>query len=217
MNDVILLDFDGTITSKDTIKILLSELLLLRPWCIFGASWFLLKMVWSNDNAIRQMHKNNAVGHLIAGLSISDMSRVWSQFRKKVRALYRPSMVRKISEATENGTSVLIVTASPSFAISHCVSDLPVTVIGTEFQKQDSVFCGELSGRNCFGIEKVKRIEVWEQSKALDWSISEAWSDNFSDYPMLKMAKQRYWIGGEKLRRIVHDRDPSGNFVLEAD
>ena len=217
MNDVILLDFDGTITSRDTTRILLSELIFLRPWYIFGTAWFLFKMVCANDSIIRQAHKNNAVGHLIAGLTLSDMGRVLSQFTKKVRALYRPSMVKKISEAIENGTSVLIVTASPSFAISYCVSDLPVTVIGTKFQKNGNIFSGHLNGRSCFGSEKVNRIELWAQGRALDWSVTEAWSDDFSDYPMLKMAKQRYWIGGEQLKRIVHERDPSGSFVLEID
>ena len=214
MNNVILLDFDGTITSRDTTKILLIQLLMVRPWRIFGAAWFLLRMVFSTDSDIKQRLKNNVVGHLINGLTDGDMSRALGQFSHKVRALYRPSMLKKINEAIENGTSILIVTASPSFAISHCVSDLPVTVIGTEFKKNGDFYCRQMKGKNCYGDEKVNRIEFWRQDKGITCSFTEAWSDHFSDYPMLKMAKQRYWIGGAVLREIVGLRDPSGNFVF---
>lgn len=214
MNNVILLDFDGTITSRDTTKILLIELLLLRPWRIFGAAWFLCRMVFATGSGSKQRQKNNAVGHLISGLTDGDMNRALGQFSDKVRSLYRPSMLKKIKESIENGTSILIVTASPSFVISHCVSDLPVTVIGTEFKKRGDFYCRQMNGKNCYGDEKVNRIEFWRQDKGINCSFTEAWSDHFSDYPMLKMAKQRYWIGGSALREVVGLNDPSGNFVF---
>ena len=47
---------------------------------------------------------------------------------------------KKYIDADDKDTLILIVTASPSFAIKYCVSDLPVTVIGTEFIKTDYVF-----------------------------------------------------------------------------
>ena len=214
MNNVILLDFDGTITSRDTTKILLIELLLLRPWQIFGAAWFLFRMVFATGSGSKQRQKNNAVGHLINGLTDGDMNRALGQFSDKVRSLYRPSMLKKIKESIENGTSILIVTASPSFVISHCVSDLPVTVIGTEFKKRGDFYCRQINGKNCYGDEKVNRIEFWRQDKGINCSFTEAWSDHFSDYPMLKMAKQRYWIGGSALREVVGLNDPSGKFVF---
>jgi phosphatidylglycerophosphatase C len=214
VNNCILLDFDGTITTKDTTRALLNELVKLRPWRVFGVVWFGFKMVSSNNSVTQQAYKNRAIGHLIAGLTDSHMSRALSGFSKKVTALYRPGMLKKIKEADENGTSVLIVTASPSFAISYCFSDLPVIVVGTEFKKNGDVYCGQLDGQNCYGSEKVNRIEYWVRDRSMDIYFTEAWSDHFSDYPMLKMAEKRYWIGGELLREIVRERDPSGNFVL---
>ena len=217
MNYVILLDFDGTITSKDTTKILLIQLLLLRPWKIFGATWFLLRMVFSTCSDVKQVQKNNAVGHFISGLTSCDMSCALDQFSKKVRTLYRPFMLKKIRDSVESGSAVLIVTASPSFVIEHCTSDLPVTVIGTEFIKKGVFYSSQLDGKNCYGVEKVNRIDFWRRDKAIDCSFSEAWSDHFSDFPMLKMAEQRYWIGGSALEKMVVEKDPSGFFVLNED
>jgi HAD superfamily phosphoserine phosphatase-like hydrolase len=214
VNNIILLDFDGTITSRDTTSILLIHLLLIRPWRIYGAAWFLFRMVFSTGSSIKQRQKNNAIGYLIKGLTDGDMTLALDQFSNKVRALYRPSMLKKINESIDNGTLILIVTASPSFVISHCVSDLPVTVIGTEFKKKGDFYCRQINGKNCYGDEKVNRIEFWRQDKGINCSFTEAWSDHFSDYPMLKMAKQRYWIGGAALQEIVDLKDPSGNFVF---
>jgi len=58
-------------------------------------------------------------------------------------------MLKKIKEASQNGISVLIVTASPTFAVSKCVAGLPVTVIGTEFKKSGAFYCGQVKGLNC--------------------------------------------------------------------
>ena len=214
MTDVVLLDFDGTITKKDTTKALLTTLLILRPWRIFGLVWFVFNIIRSNHSVIQQEYKNKAIGYLIVGITESHMQLALNLYSYKVRELYRPEMLKKIKEANQNGISVLIVTASPTFAVSKCASDLPVTVIGTEFKKNGDFYCRDVNGENCYGEEKVKRIEFWRQDKGRDCSFTEAWSDHFSDYPMLKMAKQRYWIGGSALREIVGRKDPSGNFVF---
>ena len=214
MTDVVLLDFDGTITSKDTTKILLKELIILRPLRVFSLVWFVLNMLRSNNSVIQQHYKNKAIGHLIAGISESQLKSALHIFSGKVEKLHRPLLLKKIKEAHQNGASVLIVSASPSFAVSKCVADLPVTVIATEFKKSGNFYCGQLNGQNCYGGEKVSRIELWSQEQKLNCSYTEAWSDHFSDYSMLRLAKQRYWIGGPVLRKIVSEKDPDGNFVL---
>jgi phosphatidylglycerophosphatase C len=213
MNDVILIDFDGTITSRDSTKILIFQLLLIRPWRVFALAWYVYLMILSNDNIAKQKHKNNAIGYLIAGLTENNMDKALVQFSNKVKLLFRPLMLQKIKDSCENGTTVLIVTASPTFAIRYCVSDLSVSVIGTEFEKNGTSYCGKIINKVCFGVEKVKRVELWKEEAALDCTITEAWSDDFSDYPMMTMAKQRFWVGGSDFQKIINLKDPNGNFV----
>ena len=213
MSSQALYDFDGTITSKDTTVLLLVALLKLRPWRFFGLIWFLFRMFVASDNVSKQGYKNKAIGYLIKGLSGMRLSVALKDFKNKVKFLYRPSVLTSINQAIQDGCTVLIVTASPSFAISDCVSDLPVIVLGTEFEKEENIYTGLLKSENCYGKEKVNRINEWARSNKIVLSVQSAWSDHFSDFDMLSLSAKRYWVGGEQLQTLVMDHDPEANFV----
>lgn len=213
MSSQALYDFDGTITSKDTSVLLLVALLKLRPWRFFGLIWFLFRMFVASDNVSKQGYKNKAIGYLIKGLSDMRLSVALKDFKNKVKILYRPSVLTSIDQAIQDGCTVLIVTASPSFAISDCVSDLPVEVLGTEFEKKENIYTGLLISENCYGKEKVNRINEWATSKKIVLSVQSAWSDHFSDFDMLSLSAKRYWVGGDQLQTLVMDHDPEANFV----
>ena len=213
MNKQALYDFDGTITSKDTTILLLVELIKLRPWRFAGLILFFFKIVLASNNASKQRDKNKAIGYLIKGMSDVHLSKALQRFRNKVRFLYRPSALASIDEVIQAGCEVLIVTASPSFAISACMSDLPVLVIGTEFEKNKNIYTGFLKSKNCYGYEKVNRINEWATSNNISLNVQSAWSDHFSDFDMLSLSVKRYWIGGEKLRKLVIECDSEANFL----
>lgn len=213
MSTQALYDFDGTITSKDTTILLLVALLKLRPWRLSGLIWFLLRMIVASDSLSKQEHKNKAIGYLIKDLSDMRLNRALKDFRNKVKFLYRPSVLASIDQAIQDGCTVVIVTASPSFAISECVSDLPVILLGTEFEKEKNIYTGLLKSKNCYGKEKVNRINEWATSNKIELSVQSAWSDHFSDFDMLSLSAKRYWVGGEQLQTLVMNHDPEANFV----
>ena len=213
MSKQALYDFDGTITSKDTTILLLGELLKLRPWRFFGLIWLLLRMIATYDSASKQEYKNKAIGYLIRGLSDMRLSVALKGFENKIKFLYRPSVLASIDRALEDGFVVMIVTASPSFAISNCMSDLPVIVLGTDFEKKENIYTGHLKSENCYGQEKVKRINEWAKSNNITLNVQSAWGDHLSDFEMLSLSEKRYWIGGEQLRKLIISRDPEANFV----
>ena len=213
MSTQALYDFDGTITTKDTTILLLIELLKLRPWRFFGLIWFLFGMMVASSSESKQRHKNKAIGYLIKNLGDIHLSVALQEFRNKVKFLYRSLVLTSIDQAIQDGCTVIIVTASPSFAISHCVSDLPVLVLGTEFEKEENIYTGLLKSKNCYGQEKVNRLNEWATSNNTTLSVQLAWSDHFSDFDMLSLSAKRYWVGGERLQALVMDHDPEGNFV----
>ena len=213
MSTQALYDFDGTITTKDTTILLLVVLLKLRPWRFSVLIWLLLRMIVASDSVSKQGYKNKAIGYLIKDLSDMHLSGALKDFRNKVKSLYRPSVLTSIEKTIQDGCTVLIVTASPSFAVSDCVSDLPVIVLGTEFEKEGNIYTGLLKSENCYGKEKVNRINEWATSNKITLSVQSAWSDHFSDFAMLSLSANRYWVGGEQLRKLIMDRDPKANFM----
>ena len=215
MKDCVLLDFDGTVTTRDTNLFLIIELIKLRPIRIFGAVWFMIGILLSKDGEAVQKYKNKAIGHLISGLSDSQMVKPLNNFTNIVHSLYRPLLLKKIHGSNKQGAVNLIVTASPTFAIKACVSDLPVKVIGTDFKKFEGLYSGAIENIICYGANKPKLIEKWRHRSNLNLSYIEAWSDSFTDYPMLKMGVRRYWIGGSLSKKEVLCKDPGGVFISE--
>lgn len=188
-------------------------LLKLRPWRFFGLIWFLIRMIVASSSVSKQGHKNKAIGYLIKDLSDMSLSGALKDFRNKVKFLYRPLVMASIDQAIEDGCAVLIVTASPSFVISDCLSNLPVIVLGTEFEKEGNIYTGLLKSENCYGQEKVNRINEWAASNNITLSVQSAWSDHLSDFDMLSLAEKRNWIGGEQLQKLIINKDPEANFV----
>jgi len=213
LNRQALYDFDGTITYKDTTILLLVELIKLRPWRFAGLILCLFRIALASNSTDKQGYKNKAIGHLIKDLNERQLSAALRRFKNKVKFLYRTSVLASIDEAIQDGCQVLIVTASPSFAINACMSDLPVLVIGTEFEKYKKSYTGFLKSKNCYGQEKVNRINEWATSNNITLNVQSAWSDHFSDFDMLNLSANRYWVGGEHLRKLVVDYDSEANFL----
>lgn len=214
MRNCVLFDFDGTITSKDTTKFLIIDLIRIRPLRVIGIIRFIIIIIFSKNADQIQLYKNKAVGYLINGVSKPEISNNLSNFKLRVEGLFRQQILEEIKKHHKDGSKILIVTASPAFAISCCLSKLPVTVIGTNFKDYNGIYTGEVMNPICYGKLKVKCIESWTKENKLIFTYIEAWSDNFSDYPMLKMAKNRYWIGDKSLKRIVDIKDPIGTFIF---
>jgi phosphatidylglycerophosphatase C len=208
-----LYDFDGTITSQDTTKILLVELVRARPWRICKAGWLLARMYIARENDDKQRLKNQVIGYLIKGLDDARLAPVLRNFRAKIKPLYRSALLKAMRRSIKHGDLVFIVTASPTFAVNGCIDELPVTVLGTEFEQEKNIYTGRLSGKNCYGYEKVQRIAAWCAANNMELNVKSAWSDHFSDFEVVGLAQNRYWLGGARLREQVLNCDPEANFV----
>ena len=89
------------------------------------AIWFLLKMTLSNKSLLKQQYKNKAIGYLIKGLDDTQLMPALNNYRNKVKTIYRPLVIKSIGQAAREDCIVIVVTASPSFAASICLSDFP--------------------------------------------------------------------------------------------
>lgn len=90
----------------------------------------------------------------------------------------------------------IIITASPDFLINPIGKYLKVAeVIATEVDKYN----GKFLSKNCYGEEKVKRL----YKNYAKIKINKAYSDSYSDMPMLKLAKNRYIVKKNKIKEII--------------
>lgn len=197
------MDFDGTITTRDTTRYLVAELLKRRPWRAYSLLGLILARL-SGDAAKLQYWKNRCIGTLIAGVDENELQQVAQRFHARVRPMFRETVMRALRDSLADGHSVLIVTASPEFAVEGLFREFGVGCVGTRYEKLSGVYTGRIDGGPCYGEAKVPAIwKVLGQGEA-GVEVVAAWSDALSDMPMMELAEKRCWVTSDpKVMAVV--------------
>lgn len=188
-----LFDFDGTVTSRDTTRYLLAELLRLRPWRV-GSATGLLAAKLARLPARLQTEKYACIGKLVRGLSEAQLAVAVARFQHAVKPLFRDVVMEAMTDCSRTETRIAVVSASPSFAIRGLFEAPDVDVVATDYAVISGVYTGELSGLPCYGAAKVPAIKRILHSRPEPCEVVSAWSDCASDLPMMSLATHRTWI-----------------------
>ena len=96
---------------------------------------------------------------------------------------------------------VILISASPEFYIKefYAIKEVDL-IIGTKFIFENGKFVRKMSGNNCKGEEKVKRLEkvLKEKNIKADFKNSYMFSDSLSDKPLLDLVGNSYLINYKK-------------------
>lgn len=87
----------------------------------------------------------------------------------------------------------IIISASPEFLLAPITKELKVKdLIASDVDKHT----GKFKGLNCYGREKIKRLN----KKYKNVEVMEAYSDSISDTPMLEIADKPYIVKGNRIK-----------------
>jgi HAD superfamily hydrolase (TIGR01490 family) len=152
-------DFDGTITTKDTLweflkfsqsKIrLYSGLFLLSPALVL----YLLKII-SNDKA-----KEILFSWFFKSWSLSKFNVLCEDFSSQIERMLRPETMRLLREHQEQGHQLFSVSASVENWIIPWAEKFEITVLATQIEVDTAQkLTGKFKSENCYGQEKVNRL-----------------------------------------------------------
>lgn len=169
-------DFDKTIydgdASLDFWKYSVKKqplLVFYLPYQVFSAILFKSKLI------SRKQFKERFFSFLKSVHSL-DLNGFWDAHQYKIKKWY----------LDQKKSDDLIISASPEFILKGITDRLKIELLGTKMDSQT----GKISGENCRGEEKVKRL--YEFCK--DPRIDQFYSDSKSDTPLKKLAKSAYLI-----------------------
>ena len=205
-----LFDFDATLTSEDTTRYLLLELVRLRPWkAVHMARLIAARMV--GTPAQLQSAKNRCIGACLKGLSQERLALACERFRQRVRPLVRSSILERARDCRASGIQVVVVTASPEFAVMPLFAGEGFWCVGTRYSRALGLHDGTLDGPPCYGEQKLPAL----RARGLDAAdeVVEAWSDSISDWPMMSLAIKRFWVCRSPEWRKIQGVDPDGIHV----
>ena len=156
MKQVVAFDFDGTLTTRDTLLAFIHYAKGTRAflWGFLRHAHLLVLMklgLYPNWKA-----KQRVFSYFFSGMSLDVFDALCQQFAADNRHLLRPEGIQSVQQAQADGAEVLIVSAS----IDNWVQPFfpSVKVVGTQIEVANGRLTGRFLTPNCYGEEKVRRI-----------------------------------------------------------
>ena len=185
-------DFDGTITTKDTMLQLVKfykgkqayygGMLKLLPWLIG------MKLNLVSNTLV----KEKFLALFFKGMSIKTFQEVCDDFVKNaLPQLIRPQALATIQQLQQEGVSMVVVTASADNWVKGWCDCYGIACIGSCLEVKEGKLTGKLNGANCHKEEKVRRIK--EQYQLSDFSTIYCYGDTKGDLPMLQLATHAFY------------------------
>ena len=187
-----LFDFDGTITRRDSFihfiifsigfRRFLAGLFMLSPLLVA----YKLNII-SNAKA-----KEKVLNFFFRGWSVDRFRKAAYRYsREKLPLIINKTAMDRLNWHKQEGHKVIVVSASfESLLIDWC-SEQNIDLVGTKIEIKDAKLTGRFLSRNCYGIEKVKRIK--ESIKLSDFEYIYAYGDSRGDREMLALGDETYY------------------------
>ena len=190
MKQVFAFDFDGTLTTRDTL------IAFIRYAC--GTSRFLLGFLLHSPLLVLMKlrlypngkAKQRVFSWFFRGMTIDAFDALCRDFGHSQRHLLRPETVSVLEQALADGAEVLVVSAS----IDNWVQPFfpTVTVVGTQVEVVDGRLTGRFLTPNCYGQEKVRRILALHPDRS-SYRLT-AYGDSRGDRELLAFADEAHHV-----------------------
>jgi HAD superfamily hydrolase (TIGR01490 family) len=190
--NIALFDFDGTLTTKDT---LLEFIKFYRGTATFYTGFLILSpiMVLFKAKLLANWKaKQSMLRYFLGNHDRAAFQTACDEFaRTKIPALVRPEALARLREHQAKGDTVVIVSASPENWIRVFSDSLQVQLIATQLEVVNDKITGRICGRNCFGPEKAERIRA--EFNLSDYDQISAYGDSRGDREMLALSNRPYY------------------------
>jgi phosphatidylglycerophosphatase C len=186
------LDFDGTITTKDTllefIKFSRGSFRFYLGFLI-NSPWIL---AWKIKLISNQRAKERMLTWFFGGMKLDAFQDTCNRFAvAAIPNLIRPKALHEIRRLQAKAVEVVIVSASPANWLQPWTDQLGVALLATRLRTRGEIITGKILDRNCHGEEKVCRIRESYDLSAYDTII--AYGDSSGDKPMLALATKAFF------------------------
>ncbi|UII25514.1 HAD-IB family hydrolase [Fulvivirga maritima] len=190
--DLVLFDFDGTLTTKDTL-LDFTQYAFGKGHFIRGMLKLLPSMVGLKLGVIPNWKaKEKYLRYFFGGLTFEELQTLGQEYgEKRVPQLIRKKALAAINEYKEAGVTMYIVSASSPLWIESWASKYGIKVVGTRLEISEGKMTGKIDGKNCYGLEKVNRIKKEVDLK--DYENVYAYGDSSGDREMLQLATKGFY------------------------
>jgi len=180
-------DFDGTVTTKDTflefIKFSKGPFAFYSGFLLYAPFMIAFKLKLISNQAAKQL----IIRHFFGRMPLSKFQALCDEFASKVvPTLVRPKALKEIKKLQDLGAKVVVVSASAENWLRGWCEMMKVEWIATRLACSNDLLTGSLEGNNCYGDEKVRRVnEVYDLG---EYDEIYCYGDTNGDKPLLALA-----------------------------
>ena len=202
MRKIVAFDFDGTLTTKDTllafIRYAKGSTGFWLGFLRYSPQLVLMKLgLYPNYKA-----KQKVFAHFFKGMTLEAFDALCQRFASDNRHLLRPQALETLNKAISEGAEVVIVSASIDNWVQAFFEGVrregvrregvrSIQVIGTQIEVEEGVLTGRFLTKNCYGQEKVNRIQALFPNRQ-DYHLT-AYGDSRGDQELLAFADESHY------------------------
>lgn len=194
MRKIYAFDFDGTLTTKDTllefIRFAKGSGQMFRGFLLFSPLLLLMKLhLYPNWKA-----KQQVLSYFFKGMNIDDFNALCTHFAEQNKHLLRPAGIEKVRQAIEEEqATVLIISASIDNWVRPFFDEIDkkIQVLGTQIETTEGRLTGQFTTKNCYGQEKVNRLTALYPHREAYELI--AFGDSRGDKELLDFADKGFY------------------------
>ena len=196
MRKIVVFDFDGTLTTADTLIALLryarGTAHLVMALVLFSPLLVLMRLHLADNGRT----KERLFSFYFRGMSVAEFGALCRRFvRERGERLRRPATWHALTQALQAGDEVAVVSASVDNWVAPFFDGMAVRVIGTQVATENGLLTGRFTTPNCYGAEKVRRLEAAlpELRQHRDECFVVAYGDSRGDREMLDFADEGHY------------------------
>lgn len=191
MKKIVAFDFDGTLTTKDTLLVFIRFAKGSKDFWLgflrFAHLLVLMKLgLYPNWKA-----KQKVFAHFFEGMRIEDFNEFCLRFTQDHQHLLRPKGIEALHQALSDGAEVMIVSASIDNWVKPFFENQSIQILGTQIEVKDGLLTGRFLSKNCYGQEKVNRIQAIYPHRE-DYHLT-AYGDSRGDKELLAFADESHY------------------------
>ena len=162
LKKVYVFDFDGTLTTRDTliefIRFAKGNVSFVIGFLLFSPILILMKLGWYPNWKAKQ----KVFSYFFKGMSIREFEEKCKNFAECRAELIRLKGLKAVDKAVDENAKVVIVSASIENWVRAFFRQFGLDMViisGTKIEVKNAVVTGQFIGNNCYGPEKVRRIQ----------------------------------------------------------
>ena len=194
MKKIVAFDFDGTLTTKDTLLEFIRFAKGSKGFWVGFLRYAHLLVLMKLGLYLNWKVKQKVFAHFFEGMRIEVFDELCQRFAQNHQYLLRSKGIETLYQALNDGIEVMIVSASidnwvrPFF---ENLSNQSILILGTQIEVKDGLLTGRFLTKNCYGQEKVNRIMALYPHRE-DYHLT-AYGDSRGDKELLAFADESHY------------------------